>query len=245
MHRRINVATDVAMIGLWDVSRNDGSQGPSTDFYGEADEAHLFILQAGADWSGAVSLYVDQELPADVLKTIKPVGREFLVAVPTGQLIVGGVDDYRAATPRVTGADSIVTVPAGDYRVRCYRGPDDDETVAASEAEIRKAVGEKNVRYYDRINGCNAALGCATPIVLFAALCFVIRWFFALPIAFVGFIAYFHVAKWFLDRNLRYSQLGKQIDAMRLTNQPPTFVFELRRTTDRQGLAGGTLRADG
>jgi hypothetical protein len=50
--------------------------------------------------------------------------------------------------------------------------------------------------------------------------------------------------KWFLQRNPRYSQLEKQIGPLRLAAQPPTFVFELRKTIDRHGLSGGSLRVD-
>ena len=246
MHRRINAGTDIAMIGLWDASRNESplKWKSDKDLEPEISEGHLFVLRTGSDGGGPVDVYVDEDVPADVLKTVKPIGREYLVAAPTGRLIVGGVEDYRAAKPRITGDDSIVTLPAGDYSLRCYRGPADDESEPASEKEIRKAVGAENVRYYDRTNNRVMFLGCATPIVLFAGLCFVMSWMFALPIALLAFLGYFHFTKWLLDRNPRYVQLGKQIDAMRLENQPPTFVFELRNTGSRVGLSGGSLQID-
>jgi hypothetical protein len=57
-----------------------------------------------------------------------------------------------------------------------------------SEAEIRKAVGAANVRYYDRMNSLGLGIGCATPIVLFAVLCFVMTWKLALPVAIAAFL---------------------------------------------------------
>src|SRR5688572_20003201 len=98
MYRRIEVGTDVAMIGVWDAAR-DATPRPwksADELEAEAAEGHLFLLHTGADGGGPVDVYVDADVPVEVLTTLKPLGREFLVAAPSGRLVIGGVEDYRA-----------------------------------------------------------------------------------------------------------------------------------------------------
>ena len=52
---------------------------------------------------------------------------EFLLRVPSGQLVVGGVEDYRFDKPQVTGPGSVTLIPPGNYMVKCYVG--DEETI--------------------------------------------------------------------------------------------------------------------
>ena len=127
MKARIDAGTDVAMIGAWDAQRRSDPFSPSEQKHllktleADAVQGHLFLLHTGADGGGPVDLYIDEAVPPDVEGTLERLGGEYLVAVPSGALVVGGVEDYRSAKPGITGADSIVRMPAGDYALRCYR----------------------------------------------------------------------------------------------------------------------------
>lgn len=244
IYRRIEAGTDIATIGAWDASHTPVAKPPTTqDLRRDATDALLFFIETGSDGGGPVDVYVDREIPAEILPTLTRMGGEYLIVVPSGKLIVGGVEDYRAAKPRITGDNSIVTLPAGDYVVQCFAGPGEEADVK-SEKEIAKTVGAENVRWYDRMNGIGAGLGCLTPIVVFVALVFFIRWYAAVPIAILSFLLFFHGMKWVLQRNPRYSALEKIITPMRLELAAPTFVLHLRKISDRADLVGGFVTVE-
>ncbi|PWU10578.1 MAG: hypothetical protein C5B50_25245 [Verrucomicrobia bacterium] len=132
MKTRIDAGTDVAMIGAWDTSRND-SPFPKTSFkkmmralHEDAQAGHLFLIRTGADGGGPIDVYVDEPLPESALAQTRRAEGEFLIRVPTGQLVVGGAEDYRSSKPRITGENSIVLLPAGDYCLRCYIGTEEE-----------------------------------------------------------------------------------------------------------------------
>ena len=233
------------MIGLWDAAR-DATPRPwksADQLERDAAEGHLFLLHTGSDGGGLVDIFIDEDLPPVISNIVRPLGREYLLTAPSGRVVVGGVEDYRSAKPRITGDNSVLTLPAGDYRLRCYAMPDEDE-VERSEESIAKAVGAENLRYFDRMTNLGVGIGCATPVVIFPLLLFLVSWKIALPVAIVAFVGYFHVMQWFLQRNRRYAELDKLITPMRSIAEPPQFVFELRRITDRAGLTGGSVHVD-
>ena len=100
MIKRIDVGTDVAMIGAWDSARDDvplnGARGPLADVLRrDAAEAHLFLIHTGGDGGGPVDVYVDEDVPAAALEHGRAVDGTFLLSVPSGRLVVGGGEDYR------------------------------------------------------------------------------------------------------------------------------------------------------
>jgi hypothetical protein len=245
MHKRVDAGTDVAMIGAWDASRGES---PLANGYGkaydktledDAAEGHLFLIHTGADCGGPVDVYVDAEVPEELRKIAKPVEGEFLIRVPTGRLVVGGVEDYRSAKPRITAGNSIVSIPSGDYRLRCYVGEEEQES--PSEADLKKLVGAENLRYFDRINGIGVTVGFLS-LLLFPILTVFLRWYIALPITLVVFFSYFHLFAWAVKQNARYRELDRVVPAYRLAKGPSMFILELRRVTDITGLKGGSIR---
>jgi hypothetical protein len=245
MKARIDAGTDVAMIVLWDAQRAAAPlTAAESKRFGDvvetdAAEAHVFVVHTGADGGGPVDVYVDEALPTDVQQRLRPGGGEFLLVLPTGALVVGGAEDYRAAEPRITGAKSSVQVPAGEYAVRCY-APKDEEQTPRSEQELRKLVGRENIEYYDRVNKSGCAIGAAT-LLLFPILSFPFGWIIALVITVVVFFSFFPIWRWVLNRNARYQRLETVITEFRLGQADPTLVFELRRLSDRGTLNGGSV----
>ena len=245
MKARVDAGTDVAMIGAWDALRNERpfnaaeTKRVSETLEADAAEGHLFLLRTGGDGGGAIDLYIDEAVPAEVQQRLARTGGEFLLAVPSGRLIVGGTEDYRSAEPKSTGPDSWVTVPAGDYALQCYR-LEDEEREAGSESELRRLVGSADLAYYDRINrtGC---LGGVLTLLLFPLLWFPLGWKIALPLTAVVFLSYFPLREWLLKRNARYQRLHKVVPAFRIKNPDPSFVFELRPIRDGARPRGGSV----
>jgi hypothetical protein len=246
MKARIDAGTDVAMIGAWDARRGAESLTPpelkhlSDTLEADAAQGRLFLLHTGADGGGPIDVYVDEAVPREVQERLVPMrDREFLLAVPSGALVVGGVEYYRSPQARITDDNSTVAVPAGDYAVRCYAAKDEEQS-PRSEEELRKLVGDADLQYYDRINRTGCIVGALT-LLLFPMLSFPLGWKLALPITAVVFLSFFPVLAWLLKRNVRYQRLHRVVPVFRLQNQDPTYVFALRVVRDRTGLKGGSL----
>jgi hypothetical protein len=172
----------------------------------------VFIVHTGADGGGPVDVYIDEGIPADVQQRLRPGGGEFLLILPTGALVIGGAEDYRAAKPRITGANSSVQLPAGEYSVRCYAAKDEEQT-PRSEQVLRKLLGREEVEYYDRVNKSGCAVGAAT-LLLFPVLSFPLGWRLALVVTIVVVLSFFPIFRWFLKRNARYQRLDNIQDAL-------------------------------
>src|SRR5687767_5600663 len=102
MHRRVDAGTDIAMVGAWDQSRQAPEvchANPPLEaslLESDAKEGHLFVIHTGADGGGPIDVYIDAEVPSSIRKknNAKEGGvKEFLLSVPTGKLVVGGVED--------------------------------------------------------------------------------------------------------------------------------------------------------
>src|SRR5262245_32463007 len=126
MKARVEAGTDIAQIGAWDASRDDGAFDKSSfkrwmaSLREDTEAGFIFVLNTGADGGGPIDVYIDEPIPESVLKNFDHLKGEFLVRVPSGRLIVGGVEDYRYSKRKITGPDSVVSIPAGDYQIRCY-----------------------------------------------------------------------------------------------------------------------------
>ena len=247
MKARVNAGTDVAMIGAWDLGRN--AQPFTADEYkrltdtldADAEQGHLFVLHTGSDGGGPVDVYVDEPVPAEILARLTPPGDELVLALPSGQLIVDGVEFYRARKPDETLSSRAVTVPAGDYLLRCYT-PTEDEQQATPPAErdLEAIIGKDELRYYERVTrgGCLIGLGL---LLLFPILGPLAGWRIAFAITVVAVIGFFYVREWVLRRNARFARLREAVTAHRRGTQEPALVLELRRIEGREGRTGGPV----
>jgi hypothetical protein len=191
MKARVEVGTDIAQIGAWDASRNDGAFDKISfkrwraSLREDTEAGLLFVLNTGADGGGPIDLYIDESIPESALKDNDRLKGEFLVRVPTGKLIVGGVEDYRYSKRNITGSDSVVSIPAGDYQIQCYAPKVDEGTFdGVWNAVLKETIGVDDYDYW-RKREKTAALGCL-PFALFPALAYALNWKIALAIA-IGF----------------------------------------------------------
>jgi hypothetical protein len=256
MNKRIDAGTDIAMVGAWDEGRRDSPFSTeemkqfSKLLEHDAVAGHLFLVHTGGDGGGPIDVYVDAEVPEEIRKQTRPTNGEFLLSVPTGRLVVGGVEDYRSEKARITGEDSVLTIPSGDYLLRCFIGNDEEENEDSRQdqifqSELEKAVGVDDYRYYNRVN-YRSCLGYLT-FLLFPVLAFRFGWKIALPSTIVIALAYFNIQeRVIIKRNARYQRISKLVNQFWkrnwLQDQPPTFIFELRRVADRSPFQGGFIR---
>jgi hypothetical protein len=241
MKARFDAGSDIAMIGAWDAERgstpftaSESKHIPET-LDADAAAGRLFFVRTGGDGGWPVDVYIDEAIPGDVQTQLVPAGGEFLLALPSGKLVVDGVEYYRAKP--APGSDGSVAVPPGRYSIRCYTAKDEERPPKSEEA-LEKLVGRKELAHYDRMNvaGC---LGGASTLLLFPILAFPLGWKVALAVTIVVFVSFFHVREWVLKRNARYQRLDQVIPAFRRENEDPLFVFELRTIADRGVLTRG------
>ena len=245
MYVRFNVGTDVAMLGAWDASR--GAQIAtaaerkkwSETLEADAEAGHVFLVGTGGDGGGAFDVYIDEPIPGSVAKDLTRAEGEFLLALPTGELIVDGAEFYR--TPKGAPRESTpARVRPGDYAVRCYEWTN-DEAPPKSEDELLRAVGRADVTYYDRMNHVGCWLGL-TMVLLFPLWWYLFGFLVAFPLTLVTFVSSFHVHRWIKKRDARYQRLLAVIPTYRLGREDPAFVLELRFVSERGDLRGGSIR---
>jgi hypothetical protein len=242
MKARFDTGTDVAMIGAWDAQR--GAQPVTPEEYrrlsdtldAEADAGHIFVLHTRADGGGHVDVYVDEPIPNEVMTRLTGQGDEFVLALPSGSLMVDGVEHYRARKPDAAASDRAVAVPAGDYALRCYAAKDDEEAAPRSDRDLATILGKEDLRYYDRITRGGCLTGAFLLVLLPVLLWPLFGPKIALGSSVVVVVAYFNVREWVLRRDARFVRLRETITAFRLQRQESTFVLELRRIQDATSL---------
>lgn len=246
--KRIDIGTDIARIGAWDLNKNDSpfshAELKNLDKALESDSSRgdLFLIKTGADGGGPIDIYIEEEVPEKVKIITNEIHQHFLLSVPTGKLVIGGVEDYRSKQPKITGPDSMVTIAAGHYSLKCYVGKNEDQYPDEDpESELEKLVGAEDLRYYDRVTNWGLLSGIIFAILLFCILVFSTGWKIAIPLTIVGFLLYYHPLLWILKRNERYQRLGEIIPYFRLGHEKPTFVFEMKKMMDTNGLKGGFI----
>jgi hypothetical protein len=246
MKARFDAGTDVAMIGAWDAQR--GAQPFTAEEFeqlsdtldADATEGHVFVLHTGADGGGPVDVYVDEPIPGETVSRLTALGGEFILALPSGALIVDGVERYRARKPDAGQSDRAVSVPAGDYVLRCYAPTDTEDTKPESEKDLEAAIGTADLHYYERVTRSGCFIGPLL-LLLFPLLLPVVGWKLAFPVTFVVVVVYFILREYSLRRNERFARLREKIVAFRRGREEPTFVLELRRIQDRAGYVGGSV----
>jgi hypothetical protein len=248
MKARVDAGTDVAMLAAWDASlQNESLRIPPTKaqtvMQAEAVSARAFVIETGSDGGGDVEIYVDESPPQNAYGGLERCGAEHLLHLPSGQLMVGGAEDYRRSPVRITSAQSIVQVPPGDYAVSCYV-PEDDEATGVESRKIAALVGEEDYTYYKRM------IRRSTYGYLLCLLFFVVRpawgWKVALGATLAVVLVYFWIQeKWILARNTRYQSILRRVNESFRKAQAesaPVLILMLQRVTDDTGLGGGVVR---
>ena len=219
MRYRIEVATDVAKIGAWDAT---GTVKP-------------FYIETGGDWGGAVDVYLNEPAPPDATTRSSKPSHEGTVSVPSGRLIIAGGEDYGAAAPRTTGADSVIEVPSGDYRIHCYRVERDeaDEAGEMTVSQAEEALDPDDRSYYRAASRADLRVGLIgyALFLLFPILAFPFGWKVALGVTIAAVAAYFGIFVTRSERRLkadaRYQRINKQLEHIFLHGQRAPLLIEL------------------
>lgn len=247
MKARFDAGTDVAMVGAWDLERGaqpfspDESRRLSDMLDSDAEQGHLFVLHTGGDGGGPVDVYIDEPVPDETMARLTPIGDALVLALPSGKLIVDGVEYYRARKPDPTRARRAAAIPPGDYLLRCYTPKDDEQDAPTrSGAGLEAIVGKDELRYYERVTRSGCLIGFVL-LLLFPVLGPFAGWRAAFATTVVAVIGFFYVREWVLRRNERFARVREGVTAHRLGAQEPAFVLELRRIEDRAGRTGGSV----
>jgi hypothetical protein len=245
MKARIEAGTDIALVGAWDAALQREVLADRSDpaFSADASKARLFLIRTGGDGGGPVDVYVDEEMPPAVRRLVRKAGREHLLSVPSGRLMIGGVEDYRSATPRITDGDSAIDVPPGDYAIACFETPAEETGFdPPTAAQLEAALGAREYRDYRRIE--RIVLCGYLHLLWLPVLWPVLGWKWALGIMLVTLVAWMNVQERVLAKHVRYQAARARVQdvwkqAMRGGN--PTLVLTLRRVAERGALAGGSV----
>ena len=248
MKARFDAGTDVAMVGAWDLGRGaqpfsaEESRRVSDTLDRDAEQGHLFVLHTGADGGGPVDVYIDEPVPQAIMTSLTSLGDALVLALPSGKLIVDGVEYYRTRKADAAHESRAVSVPPGDYLLRCYTPRDDErEAAARPEHDLESIVGKDELRYYERVTRSGCLIGLLL-LLLFPILGPLAGWRIAFATTVVAVIGFFYVREWVLRRNARFTRVRETVTAHRLGAQEPTFVLELRRIEDRAGRTGGSVQ---
>ncbi|MEO1086802.1 MAG: hypothetical protein AAFY88_21420 [Acidobacteriota bacterium] len=158
MKQRVEVGTDIAQIGAWDESRIGDPlpdlRLPQLEEVLAADSRRgdLFVLQLEGDWGGPVDVYVNAPIDPEHFELLQRLPGDHQLSVPSGRIVVGGVEDYRSTEPQITSESSIVEVPAGEYGLQAYAlKPEHAESSAGPDPDdIRKIVGDELYAHFER-----------------------------------------------------------------------------------------------
>jgi hypothetical protein len=226
MHTRVQVSTDVAALGIWDRAQPDPAQTPTLEQLAQRGAA--CIIHVGADCSGAVDVFIDESIPAELLAESTAIADERTVVVRSGEVVIDGVE-YFAAGASTARATSSVRLANGTYRAQIRMGKNPDELPEpSSEKEIRRIIGPEEVAYYDKRNKNGLLIGLSTLLIL-PVLLFFMRWFVAVPVTLGVFLAYFWVLQWALKRNPRYQKVADRIVRLRIAGERPILVIQLSK----------------
>ena len=245
MKARFDAGTDVGMIGVWDAERGAQPFTPqerkrlSETLDVEASQGHICVVHTRADGAGPVVAYINEDVPADMRDRLTQLGDEVLLGVPSGKLMVDGVEYYRGKRPDGQRQDRVVAVPPGDYAVRCFEVKQPEEQ-PRSEKGLAELVGSDELRYFDRVNRTGCLVGILL-LFLFPVLLPFVGWKIAFSVTVVVFIGYFNVRERLLKRSARFARLSDTIVRYRLEHEEPTFVLELRQRPDHVARAGKSL----
>lgn len=234
--KRFDCKTDIALIGIWDISLIDESIR-NIDFADiepliedKSRKGHLFYIETGGDGSGFIDVYVDEDIPKEVKAYCNESKQSFLLLAPRGELKCDGLEVY--LNGKKSNENDILEVPAGKYRVECYPCKDYDELEDIhTEQELKKQLPVEDIEYFDKKTTGAFKWAFIVTIIVFAITILTTKWYVALAASFVAFIAFFHVYEAILAKDKKYQELTKIIPQYRISKERPAFVFCLKKVT--------------
>jgi hypothetical protein len=250
MKTRIHAGSDVAKIGAWDASQ---PLPPISEPWGgeytqtldrDAAEGNLFLIKMGGDGSGPIDIFVDEDPPPSLLNKMRTFDGEFLLRVPSGKLLVAGVEAYRTSNTDAVDERGIATIPSGDYAIKCHEWRNPETGGFPTRAEFEKAIGAEEYSYYRRVQkiGClGYALFLLLPALRFL---FSVGWGLGLTITLGAVAGFFYWHQESLKGNERYQRINRAVNEAARNMETPSLVLQLRKVTDPTALKGGSVKVD-
>jgi len=235
MRKRVEVGTDIAMIGVWDPAheRHDLKKAKYADYEAslrsEAQSGRLFYINTGGDCGYPVDIIIDEATDAEVLSVYSQVSRDFLVISKSGRLVAGGVEDFVNVEKQITSPDDEISVPAGRYGLTLYQLNDDKYA-----ENLRAAIGADDLDYYEK-RWSGVPWGCLMFIIGIVIL--VLQFWFVAIGFFALLAAYMFVRSRARASDVRYQEVSKRIGEHQ--ERFTELMFVLRRLDDSSDLEGG------
>lgn len=231
MRKRIDAGTDIATIGVWDPTheRHDLKKAEFSRKNLEADarEGRLFFVNVLSDGNYEIDIYVDEEPPLDDLQLYTPSQREFLISSQSGRLVAAGIEDFVSHTHQISADNDPFQfdVTPGMYALRVYELIDD---------RISDLIGREDLAYYESKFG-GFPWGCLL-LVLAGCLLLTPYWIAAVGL-FVVWLGYLIVRSSLRRADVRFQEIADRVEEV--YDRFPTFLFVLRRITERGNREGG------
>jgi len=226
---RINAGTDIAMIGIWDPTRDahDLAGAASTDeLRRRAADAQLFLIDTGGDGEFPTEVIVDQDVPETLLRWMEKVNGTHELACHSGRLVVGGLEDFVNEVKVITSAADEITVKPGTYRLSLYVSRVEEDS-KETEEEIIRRVGAEDFAYYAR-KGTGLGIGCL--FVLAACVApFAVHWSWSLALVTAG-VGAFAIRQAMLRRDPRHKRVADAIAAF--DDEIPAYAVHLEWEAD-------------
>jgi len=241
---KLRPSSHVGTVVLWDQTkvRHDFKDH---DVYNLAGEIRRVSKSGDVFWfellseeleplSLSIHLYVDEDSPDYSGRGYKRRGGTFLLNVPSGRLIAGGVEHWSGHEETEDSAKTEVTVPPGSYALTVREQEFDN---LQHNAEMIDLLGEADWNFYNKVMWFRAG-GCL-PVLACIVLAFLREWqallFFALPLAFSYWLV--QAALWRFGRWARIDRAIKEHQS-----ESPGIILELHAINDTSLLKGGSVR---
>lgn len=235
MHKRIEIGTDIATIGVWDPARERHDLKTAkyavyeSDLRSEAEAGRLFFVNTGADGGFLTDIYVDEQPDSDCLSLYSAVEREFLIESQSGRLNAGGVEDFINSAKQITSDEDQFTVTPGRYALRFYELMEDRLI-----DRLRNHIGADDYAYYEsKFEG--VPWGCL--LFLIATVCLFTKLWLVSAGMFAVWAAFLVIRSRVRSADRRFQDIAKRIEAF--DEQFPPFIYVLRRMTDADVVKGG------
>jgi hypothetical protein len=244
MHKRLEVGTDIAMIGIWDVAhaRPDlkqllGSASFDPEIRSDAIQGRLFLVYPGGDGSWDIEVFVSEEPPQELLEVYSQLNRKFRIESTSGQMIAEGIEDFVKIEDFSPTEANKIPVPPGSYSLAVHELQDH---LLDSEYILTKLLGAEDYQYYTSHAGTSEWFGCLTILVVVASIAVqgllgtFDYWF--VPVGAIAIWAIYH----FVQRSRtdeRFASLSKRV--REYVESKPAFIFVLTPIADAAGLEGG------
>jgi len=244
MPTRIDMGTDVAMVGLWDPAHEvmDPQKVPYEDILAflqsEAQAGRLFYINTGGDGSYPTDVYVDEQPDAELLGAYALRGRAFLIESKSGRLIAGGLEDFASSRPQITSDKDAFAVEPGRYAL-CFYELDQEKVLE----QIKSHFVAGDLEYYE-----SRHVGCMTGCLLFVAalVLMMLSWVLAGMLPWLWMVAVGCLVLWAVNIIVRqrrlaadekYHDIARRIEAFYARFS--SLIFVLERVSPTDDIQGG------